>query len=128
MDGVFIAAAPGTTWPLSRDEFRDSLLERFPGARYFDKIEPITRQDYLSFYVELDGTERHGDYFEHSNLSLEDAEPGEWAETIEWFLTLLPVAAPVVAVLESNPDALAPLPARADAGEIRAALEELVIE
>ncbi|MFE9427724.1 hypothetical protein ACFYNO_32700 [Kitasatospora sp. NPDC006697] len=128
MDRVLIAAAPGTTWPLRREEFHASLVERFPEARCYEKHEPVNRVDYLGFYVDLDGTERHGNYFEGSHLTLEDAEPQEWAPTIEWFLTLLPVAAPVVAVLESNPDALAPLPPRATAEEIRAALAELITE
>ncbi|MDH6120272.1 hypothetical protein ABH930_005828 [Kitasatospora sp. GAS204A] len=125
MDGIFVAAPPGAAWQLSRDEFQAHLRQRFPQARCYEKQEPITRQDYLGFYVELDNTERHGSYFEHRNLVLEDALPGEWADTIAWFLGLLPADAPVVAVLESNPETMAPVPARADTQTIRDLLDAL---
>ncbi|MFD8781274.1 hypothetical protein [Kitasatospora sp. NPDC059599] len=126
MDTIFIAAAPGTTWPPSRDDAEEHLLTRFPDTRTWRKHAPATGRDYLDFQVEIDGEIRLGSYFEHRNLVLTDGTPDVWADTIAWFLNLLPADSRVVAVVESNPDSVRAIPPGADAEQIREILQSLV--
>ncbi|MGA5823691.1 hypothetical protein ACPC54_38230 [Kitasatospora sp. NPDC094028] len=128
MDTIFIAAAPGTTWPLSCDDAEEHLRTRFPDVRTWHKHAPVSDTDYVDFQVEIDGTVRLGSYFEHRNLVLNDGTPEVWADTIAWFLALLPTEARTVAVVESNPDNVRTIRPGADTGEIRDLLDTLFID
>ncbi|MDH6113566.1 hypothetical protein P3T36_005271 [Kitasatospora sp. MAP12-15] len=126
MDGIFIAAPPGAAWPLGLAEFEARVRDHIPLVLCFTRHDPVQRRDYLNFEADLDGMRRHGSYFEHSNLVLSDGDPAFWADTITWFLSLLPAAAPAVAMAESNPDDVVPVPAGASAEQIRDLLDTLV--
>ncbi|MFB7620462.1 hypothetical protein [Kitasatospora sp. NPDC056181] len=124
-DAVFIAAAPGTAWPLSREEADRHLRARYPDLRSWYKHAPVSDTDHLDFEVELDGLARHGSYFERSHLILRDGERAFWADTIAWFRQLLPAGTPVVVMAESNPDIALPLLPGANPREIGDLLQTL---
>ncbi|MDQ0761001.1 hypothetical protein [Streptomyces canus] len=123
-DAIFVAAPPGTVWPLTLGEFETRILVRYPEALCTAKHEPIRGQDYLAFEIDLDGERRHGSYFDRSHLILQDAPPAFWADTVVWFLGLLPPGTPAVAMIETNPDT-APIPPGAGAEDVRLLLEAL---
>ncbi|MFF4751471.1 hypothetical protein ACWD5R_05530 [Streptomyces sp. NPDC002514] len=79
----------------------------------------------LDFQLDLEGMTRTVSYYDHSNLILGDGDPEFWADTIVWFLGLLPADADAVAMVEVNPEHTAPIPPRADAETIHALLEGL---
>jgi hypothetical protein len=124
-DAIYIAAPPGTHWPLDLDTLDLRLQERFPDLRAFLKHAPVRDQDYLDFQTTLEGLPRHGTYFDRTHLILRDAPASLWAETIAWFLSLLPPDAEAVAMLETNPEHTAPMPRTATPEQITALLDEL---
>jgi hypothetical protein len=123
-DGIFIAAPPGADWPLTIEDFEVRILERYPDALCTAKHEAIGDEDYLAFEVDIEGERRHGSYFDRAQFILRDAPPAFWADTIVWFLSLLPAGTPAVAMIETNPD-IVPVPPGASADEIRNLLEAL---
>lgn len=123
-DAIFIAASPGTSWPLTIEEFEVRIRERYPEVLTSAKYEPVGDHDYLAFEVDLDGERRHGSYFDRSHLILSDAPPAFWTDTIVWFLALLPAGTPAVAMVETNPDTV-PVPPGATADGVRELLDAL---
>lgn len=124
-DAIFVAAAPGTTWPLTYQDVERHLEARFPGAQCSHKFAPVSRTEYLDFEMVLDDMSRHGSYFDRSHLILRDGSPQFWADTIVWFLGLLPAGTPAVAMVESNPEPTA-IPAGAEPQEIQELLDTLI--
>lgn len=124
-DAIYIAAPPGTTWPLDLDTLDQRLQERFADLRAFLKHAPVRDQDYLEFQTTLEGLPRHGSYFDRTHLILRDGPPSLWADTVVWFLSLLPADAEAVVMLETNPEHVAPLSRTAGPEQISALLEEL---
>lgn len=124
-DAIYIAAPPGTTWPLDLDTLDQRLQEYLPDLRAYLKHAPVTDKDYLDFETTLAGEPRHGTYFDRSHLILRDGPPAFWAATIAWFLSLLPQDTQAVAMLEANPEHLAPIPTAATAEQIQDLLETL---
>ncbi|TYC68125.1 hypothetical protein EH183_40320 [Streptomyces sp. CB01881] len=125
-DAVFIAAPPGTAWPLSREDAERHLLARYPDLQSWYKHAPVSDTDYLDFEVELDGTARHGSYFERSHLIRRDGGPAFRADTVAWFRQLLPAGTPVVVMTESNPDVVLTLLLDASPQEIGELLQALL--
>jgi hypothetical protein len=123
-DGIFIAAAPGSTWPLSLDSFAARLRARWADVVTVARHAAATNQDYLAFEVDLEGERRHGSFFDGRYLVLEDGTPSFWADTMAWFLSLLPVDASVVCMTESVPEPV-PLARQASSAEIVAVLESI---
>lgn len=124
-DAIFIAAPPGTSWPLDLDTLDRRLQERFADVRASLKHAPVRDQDYLEFQTTIDGLPRHGSYFDRTHLILRDGPPALWADTVAWFLSLLPLDAEAVVMLETNPEHVAPLSRTAVPDQITALLEEL---
>jgi hypothetical protein len=124
-DAIYIAAPPGTTWPLDLDTADQRLQEHFPDLRARLKHAPLAGKDYLEFETTLAGEPRHASYFDRSHLILRDGPPAFWAETIAWFLTLMPEDTAAIAMLETNPEHLAPLPPRPTAEQVLELLETL---
>lgn len=122
---IFIAATPGTSWPLDLDTVSRYWRERFPATQLFRKHAPVSDTDYVDFQIELDGEVRVCSYFADSKLILNDGTAALWADTIVWFLGLLPAGATAVAMVEVNPDAIRPVPAGADAATIVGFLDSL---
>jgi hypothetical protein len=58
-------------------------------------------------------------------LILCDGPPELWADTIVWFLSQLPSDAAVVAMVESSPEQIAPVPRTADPAAVRDLLDQL---
>lgn len=116
-DSIFVAAAPPTTWPLDLASVDSQLRARWPEVGTAVRHAPATSEDYLAFELDLDGERRHGAYFDHKYLLLEDGTPTFWADTIVWFLTLLPGDAQVVCMTEAVPEPI-PMPRHADADQV----------
>jgi hypothetical protein len=125
MTTIFVAAPGPRTWPLTLEQFAARLGERWPQAGIFAHHAPVSDEDYLDFQVDLEGMTRTGSYYDRSNLILGDGDPEFWADTIVWFLGLLPADAEAVAMVEVNPEHTAPIPPGADAETIRALLDGL---
>lgn len=123
-DSIFIAAAPSTTWPLDMTGLGGQLRSRWPEIHMTARHAPATNDDYLAFELDLDGGRRHGAYFDRKYLLLEDGTPKFWAETITWFLSLLPADARVVCMTEAVPEPIA-MPRHADADHVTAVLGSL---
>jgi hypothetical protein len=123
-DTLIVAAAQGTAWPLDLDQAEAALRQRFPAAIFGRYTIPPSGRTYLSFDVELNGMPRHGIYVEGGNLSLSDGSPDDWADTIAWFLSLLPPGTPTVALAERNPD-LVSIASNVAADEVRELFELL---
>jgi hypothetical protein len=111
---LYLAAPPGHRWPLTLDELTDRLRQRFPGALISRRTSSVTRNDVLDFDVTLDdGEMRHGTYVDGGKLTLSDGTPSDWADTLAWFLSLLPEGTPAVAMVEEAIDVTAlPAPIR----------------
>lgn len=125
MTTIFVAAPEPGTWPLTLDQFEARLQERWPQTETFAHHAPISDQDYLDFQVDLDGMTRTASYYDRSTLILSDGDPEFWADTIVWFLGLLPTRAQAIAMVEVNPEHTALIPPGANAEEIRNLLDAL---
>jgi hypothetical protein len=123
-DTIFIAAAPATTWPLDLTGFGERLRDRWPEVRLTARPALAPNHGRLAFELDIDGERRHGTYFDRRYLVLEDGTPRFWAETIAWFLALLPADAQVVCLTEAVPEPV-PLRRDADADQVVAVLESL---
>jgi hypothetical protein len=109
-DDLFLGAPQGERWPLSLDQVEPLLRARFPDASVERRSSRVTGKNRLSFAVPSgDGTQRHGIYVDHDNLALSDGSPADWADTIAWFLALLPPGTTTVAMRGEGPDVI-PLP------------------
>jgi hypothetical protein len=93
-------------------------------VRIFTHYSPAINKNCMSFYISLAEQTRYGAYFEHHNLSLSDGSIEDWADTVAWFLTLLPADAQTVCLLEAVPIPT-PLPNTCTAEEAAAILNEL---
>jgi hypothetical protein len=125
-EGIFVGAPQGQRWPLSIDDAETQLRARFPDAILQRRTSGVTGEPYLSFTVDLaDGMPRHGVYAEGRNLALSDGTPADWADTIAWFIRLLPAGTPMLAMVEANPTPV-PIPEGTSTPDtIRQLLEDL---
>jgi hypothetical protein len=124
-DKIYIAAPEGTSWPLDLDTAEARLRDRFPDIVTSRRTAPASGQDVLSFDVTIEGTPRHGIYVDGGNLTLSDGTPADWADTISWFLSLLPAGTPAFVMTEQNPRPT-PIPAATSADSIRDLLDGLI--
>jgi hypothetical protein len=109
-DDLFLGAPQGQAWPLGLDTVGNLLRDHFPDAVIERKTSSVTGKTRLSFDLPFpDGVSRHGIYVDHDNLALSDGSPADWADTIAWFLQLLPPGAATVAMRGEGPD-VTPLP------------------
>jgi hypothetical protein len=97
------------------------LRTRWPEVHTAARHSSATDEDYLAFELDLDGERRHGSYFDRKYLLLEDGTPTFWAETITWFLALLPSDAHVVCMTDAVPEPI-PMPRHANADQVVSAL------
>jgi hypothetical protein len=101
---LFVVAPPGAQWPLSLGDVETHLRQRFPDALVFHDTYATSGEPYLRFQVRLaDGEERRGLYAQRGDLILKEGFPADWADTIAWFLGLLPPGTPTVVMVEDNP-------------------------
>jgi hypothetical protein len=111
-DDFFLGAPQGETWPLGIDIVEPLLRQRFPEAIINRRTSAVTGKTRLSFAIPFpDGTARHGIYVDHDNLALSDGTAADWADTIAWFLSLLPPGTPTVTMRGEGPD-VTPLPSQ----------------
>jgi hypothetical protein len=122
---LFVAAPEGATWPLDLDIVEDRLRQRFPDITTSRHTSAVSGDEYLDFALQLNGMVRTGVYVARGNLVLNDGTPAEWADTIAWFLTLLPEATPVVVMTENNTQ-LTPMPSTASPEQIRVVFDKLI--
>jgi hypothetical protein len=121
---IIVAAEPGTDWPLSLTDFADRLRGRWPDARTWTRHSPITNADYVAFEVGVAEQSRSGAYFPHRQLDLSDGTPEDWADTIAWFLRLLPATSHPLCLLSAVPEPTQ-LPRTSSPTEIAAILNGL---
>lgn len=107
---IYISAPEGGAWNLPLDVVEDKLRERWPEAVLRRKHQDFTNTDYLYFSIEVDGQARIGRYWEHQHLTLDDETPQFWADTIAWFLRLLPAGSEAVCFVDSCAPETRPLP------------------
>jgi len=101
------------------------MQERWPTAAVRRHVSAATDRPYLSFDVAIGGLQLRGTYSEHPHcLTLSEGRPQDWAETIVWFLSLLPNGLPAVAMAEGD-FRLVPIPPGASVQEIRELYERL---
>lgn len=123
-EAILICAAPDTRWPLTLAEFESSLRGRWPNVRTWVEHSPRTNDDHVTFGVDFDDYTRHGTFFNGQQLALHDDVPSFWADTIEWFLSLLPSDARVVGIMEAVPE-MEVIPRDATADQIVTILDDL---
>ena len=124
---LYIVAPEGRPWPIGLDAAEASLREHWPTASVKRVVSAVNGKPYLSFDVQLNGIARWGTYAasDVTCLSLSDADPAGWADTIVWFLGLLPAGSTALAAVAENPKMI-PLPPTASAQDVREAFERLV--
>jgi hypothetical protein len=106
-EDLFLGPPQGQLWPLSLDDLEPLLRERFPDAYIARHHSPVTGKNLLRFTIRLaDGVKCHGMYEDRENLALSDGDATVWADTIAWFLTLLPAETPIVAMRGEGPTIL----------------------
>jgi hypothetical protein len=122
---LYVAAPEGHSWPISLDAAAVHLRNHWPDAHVSRQVSAVTGKPYLSFDVVVDGMARRGTYSEHPHcLTLSDGRPGDWAETIVWFLSLLPKGAQATAMADGD-FRLVPIPPDASVQEITQLYERL---
>ncbi|GIH03951.1 hypothetical protein Rhe02_20180 [Rhizocola hellebori] len=117
MGKLYVAAPEGQTWPIDLDDAEASIRRRWPNARFERPSSAVTGGSYLSFDVVVGGMPRYGTYVSRSHLTLSQGSPQDWAETIVWFLQLLPPGTPALAMAEDNPE-LEPVPSGASVQDV----------
>jgi hypothetical protein len=122
---LYVGAPQGTSWPLDLARAEAPLRERFPDAFIRRGEGRASGRDYLSFDVTVNGERRHGVYAEGLNLALSDGSPADWAETIVWFLSLLPEGTAAVAMTEDNFQ-LTPIPPSPSVQSIRDLFDAMI--
>jgi hypothetical protein len=124
-DKIYLAAPEGTSWPLDLDTAEARLRERFPDAVIGRDHAPVSGKDYVDFDVSVGGDLRRGIYVDGFNLTLYDGTPADWADTIAWFLSLLPEGTRVIAMTEHNFQPT-PIPAGTSPEGIRDLLDNMI--
>lgn len=106
---LYLGAPAEETWPLSLPTVETHLRQRFPDMLASRRTSLVTGNEVLDFDVRLaDGELRHGTYVAGGKLALSDGTPADRADTIAWFLSLLPEGTPTM-VIRDGPEPI-PLP------------------
>jgi hypothetical protein len=122
---LYLGAPEGHTWPIDLESAQKHLQEHWPEAHVSRQVSKVTGDPYLSFDVEIAGMHRWGTYSAHPHcLTLTSGRPADWAETIVWFLSLLPRGTPAVAMADGD-FKLVPVPQGATVQEITELYEAL---
>lgn len=100
-----------SSFPLSATGLAAALTQRFPDVQLVDYGNPINGHGILRFQAEVAGMSRHGTFNSEGYLALSDGTPEDWAETIAWYLTLLPRGTVLFGLVEESPTGPTPLPA-----------------
>jgi hypothetical protein len=122
---LYVAAPEGQQWPMDLDAAEASLRQHWPDIRLSRPTSAVNGQRYLSFDVVVDGAARYGTYADRFCLTLAEGSPQVWADTIVWFLGLLPAGTAAVAMAEEDPERIVPVPPAASAEQIRELYEGL---
>jgi hypothetical protein len=123
---IFIAAPPGASWQLDLQTLGARLSDQLPDVHVSASLQAgPSGEDYIDFQAIVDGQLRTGSYFDRATLILRDGPPDLWADTIVRFLRQLPGDATAVAMVESNPEQIAPVPRTANAAAVQALVDQL---
>jgi len=121
---IFLSPPEGDTWPLDIDAAEPYFRDRWRGINPIrGEGHPATKR-LLDFDVTLDAQSVSVVYQDGGPLVLNDGTPEQWADTIVWFLSLLPADAAVVTMTEHNPTPV-PLDRNANAADARRVLDSL---
>jgi hypothetical protein len=119
---LYLAAPEGKSWPIDLEAAEGHFRHRWPDAYMSRQVSAVTGQPYLTFDL-VNGL--RGIYSAHTHcLSLSEGSPEDWAETIVWFLSLLPKGVPVVAMADGD-FRLVPVGPAASVPEIKELYERL---
>jgi hypothetical protein len=100
---LYLLAPEGQTWPIDLETAQKYLQEHWPEAYVSRQTSAVTGEPYLSFDVEIGGMQRWGTYSARTHcLTLTSGRPADWAETIVWFLSLLPSGVPADAMADGD--------------------------
>ena len=121
---IFLSPAEGDTWPLDVDAAEGHFRDRWPSISPMRGTGHPATKPTLDFDVKLHGQTVSVVYQDGGPLVLNDGTPEEWADTIVWFLNLLPADASVVTMTDFNPSPV-PLERSTDADYIRRLLDAL---
>ncbi len=122
---MYLVAAEGTSWPIDLRTAESHFRQRWPAALVGLHTSAVTSHPYVTFAVVIGATQLHGTYTEHPHcLSLSHGGPQDWAETLVWFLTLLPRNVPVMAMADGD-FRLVPVPLGASVQDIAELYERL---
>jgi hypothetical protein len=122
---LYVVIPEDEPWPVGLDEVETLLRQRWPTAMVTREASAVTGIQYLSFDVELNGAARWGTYSQRTGFSLSEGFPADWADTVAWFLGLLPAGTRALAAADGNLE-LVPLPPSPSADEVRALYERLL--
>jgi hypothetical protein len=111
---------------LDLDLIESHLRTRFPQARIRRRRGAATQVEYVRFDTEIAGLRRQGMCFDRGGIVVSDGSPEDWADTLSWYLPLLPSDAPVVAMTEHNQD-LTPIPSDATPTQIQQVFEQMMV-
>jgi len=121
---IFLSPPEGDTWPLDIDAAEPYFRDRWRGINPIrGEGHPATKR-LLDFDVTLDAQRVSVVYQDGGPLVLNDGTPAQWADTIVWFLSLLPADASIVTMTEHNPTPV-PLDRNATADDTRRVLDSL---
>jgi hypothetical protein len=121
---IFLSPPEGDTWPLDVAAAEPLFRDRWPSISPMRGTgHPASRQS-IDFHVKLADQTVSVVYQDAGPLVLNDGTPEEWADTIVWFLNLLPAGTSVVTMTDFNPSPV-PLDRTAGGDYIRRLLDTL---
>jgi hypothetical protein len=121
---IYLGAAPGHHWPIDLDTAEVQLRRRWPEIVVRRLDSHVTGKQRLSCDVIVDDQPMPLIYEADGPLVLEDGDPAVWADTIAWWLSLLPAGTPTVTMTDANTNPVA-IETTSDAAQVRELLDRL---
>lgn len=119
---IYLSAPEGQRWRLDADTVEERIQHRWPQVAVRRTTGRATGSERLSCAIDLGEQEGRLVYQQGGPLVLDDGEPGEWSDTIAWFLAMLPAGSGTVAMTGHN-RAVVPVARGATADQIRDLLD-----
>lgn len=100
---LHLVAVEGTAWPLGAAEFARVARMRWPDAVIDTDPVATIATPHVTFDIEIDQMARYGMYVQAEQLVLNAGSPEDWADTVVWFLGLLPRGSGVECFTDAAP-------------------------
>jgi hypothetical protein len=124
---IYVLEQDETPFPIEHDAFDAALRGRFPQVEA-GRYEDVDGTVGTTFLLEMDGEMRRGLYLPSGALVLQDGDGKLWADTIAWFLELLPEDNRAALMTEFDTDRPLPISSRATAAEVEDVYSRLVTD